>query len=148
MPSRLLITEDSYSLLQEDEGTWRQLAVLAGGARTLMPGRVDEASLEAAIQAAEDWLMPHAARLRGQDLEVIDSTGRLNDGLRELLSTSPGTWRVEDVEAWFLRLVDLTTGRWPSAAAVDRAAFVADVLLLRELAHHGRLGGIVLSQQA
>lgn len=141
MPVRLVIAENAYSLLVEQDGAWTELAALPGGAAALIPSTsaVGEAGLEHAIEVAEDWLMPHATRLRGETLEVSDPTGRLKTGLRELLSVGAGAWSIEDVEGIFRRLVDLTTGRSPSPAALSRPFFIADVLLLRELAHHGRV---------
>jgi hypothetical protein len=146
MPALLVITDISYSLLLEQDRAWNELALLPGGARSLIPRAdlVHEAGLERAIEMAENWLMPHAARLRGQVLEVTDATGRLATGLRELLTVAPAAWSVDDVEALFLRIVDLTTGRSPLAAALKHPFFVADMLLLRELAHHGQLAGISL----
>ena len=65
--ARLRITGPAYELLQAQEGGWTQLAVLPRGAGALLDTGhcVTEAGLEQAIQAAEDWLMPHAQRLRG-----------------------------------------------------------------------------------
>ena len=146
MPTRLVISDHAYTLVQERDGAWAEFAVRARGAEALLPsGRpIDEGRLEAAIETAEDWLMPHAARLNGEVLEVSDPSGRLKSGLREVLSSTSDVWSVQDVEQFFLRLVDMTTGRLPAPAVQGRQSFVADVLLLRELAHHGRLREIRL----
>lgn len=141
MPARLVIAENAYCLFVAKGDAWIEIAVLAGGAAALLPAMrpVDEGALEQAIELAEDWLMPHASRLRGQLLEVNDLTGRLRIGLEDALSLAPGVWSLEEVEGIFLRLVGLTTGRAPSLKVLKAPLFVADVLMLRELAHHGQL---------
>lgn len=150
MAARLQIEDGAYSLYLDEgeDGQWRRLASLPAGARALLPAAraVDAGALEQAIEIAEDWLMPHAARLQGRMLEVEDGTGRLRSGLREVLSVEAVEWSVADVEAAFLRLVDLATGRVPAAVVQERPLFVADVLLLRELAHHGRVRGLRLPE--
>jgi hypothetical protein len=141
MSARLVISENAYSLLEAGGGQWSEIALLAKGAAALFPGArpVNEAGLEAAIEVAEDWLMPHAARLRGEILEVEDPTGRLKSGLDEVLAVESAAWTIADVEGFFLRLVDLATGRLPAPGVQARWQFAADLLLLRELAHHGQL---------
>jgi hypothetical protein len=143
----LVITESAYTLLESRDDHWAELATLAAGAEALLaPARpIDEGQLEAAIEIAENWLMPHAARLRGEVLHVDDATGRLKTGLHEVLSVTSREWTVDDVESFFLRLVDMATGRNPSPAVQGRHRFVADVLMLRELAHHGQLRVIRLA---
>lgn len=143
---RLTIGTDAYALAGASNGEWVECALLHRGAEALLPSTrpVDEARLEAAIEIAEDWLMPHAAHLRGQVLEVSDPTGRLRSGMEEVLGATTSAWSVEDVEGIFLRLVDMTTGRRPAPSVAGRQHFVADVLLLRELAHHGQVRGIRL----
>jgi hypothetical protein len=103
---------------------------------------VDEGALERAIEVAEDWLMPHAARLRGETLEVSDPTGRLKAALKTRLSIVPDAWSIAEIEALFLRLVDLATGRMPPQDALEWPLFMADVTMLRELAHHGQVRGL------
>jgi hypothetical protein len=146
MTVRLVITDTAYALQQMQDGEWSDVAVLPGGASALLPaaGPLDEAHLEAAIQHAEDWLMPNARRLQGQVLEIEDMTRRLESGLDEVLSEQNRQWSVADFEALFLRIVDLVTGRRPAAAIADRSRFVADVLLVREIAHHGAVVQVVL----
>lgn len=144
--ARLRIDASAYALQAAHDGAWAGIAVLPGGAGALLPTRaLDEPGLERAIEVAEDWLMPHATRLRGVILEVSDPTGRLQAGLREVLSVQALEWSVADIEGFFLRLVGLTTGRAPSAAVQERWPFVADVLMLRELAHHGQVRQVRLA---
>jgi len=144
MPVRFVIAEEGYALLTEMGGHWTEIAALPSGARALLPGlrRVDEGALERAIEVAEDWLMPHAARLRGETLEVSDPTGRLRAALKARQSIVPDAWSTLEIEALFLRLVDLATGRFPPQDALEWPLFMADVLMLRELAHHGQVKGL------
>ncbi|WP_332826003.1 hypothetical protein [Ramlibacter sp.] len=146
MPVRLTIGADAYALAEEHDGEGSGFALLPRGAEALLPSTrpVDEARLEAAIETAEDWLMPHAARLRGQVLDVSDPTGRLRSGMEDVLAATTRAWSVQEVEGFFLRLVDMTTGRLPAPSVAGRQQFVADVLLLRELAHHGQVREIRL----
>lgn len=44
-----------------------------------------------------------------------------------------------EIEALFLQLVDLATGRLPPQDALEWPVFMADVTMLRELAHHGQV---------
>jgi len=144
--ARLEIGAAAYSLLIRADAGWRPLAALAGGAGALLRGdrAVDELALERAIQIVEDWLMPHAARLAGCTLIVQDGSGRLADGLGAVLAVGTARWSVADIEAMFNRVVALATGRHVPPALAHRQAFVADLLLLRELAHHGRLAEVRL----
>lgn len=142
--ARVVLDAGGYRLGVEEPPGWRELAALAGGARALLPA-VNDAALERAIETAEDWLMPHAAQLQGRVLAVQDPTGRLREGLHAVLHLQRTAWSVADVEAAFLQLVDQVTGAVPSAAALARPAFVADFLLLRELAHHGSVQGLRLA---
>jgi hypothetical protein len=146
MPVCLLVSEDQYELMESRDGQSAGLAVLGGGAAALLPPtrRVDEAGLEAAIEIAEDWLMPHARRLRGEVLEVNDATGRLKPGLDEVLSERRGEWTVEEFEGVFLQLLDMATRRRAAPALEGRQEFIADVLMLRELAHHGQVRAVRL----
>ena len=85
MAARLVIAESAYALLENHDGARAELASLPRGASALLdPTRpIGERQWEPAIEIAEDWLMPHAARLRGEDFEVEDATGRLTSGLQE-----------------------------------------------------------------
>lgn len=146
MASRLLIADSAYVLLQAQDGAWVELTRLIGSAQALLPGvhALDEGQLEAAIQVAEDWLVPHARALQGEVLEVADLTGRLISGLAVVLTSSERTWSIEALERAFLQVVDLATGRVAPAYLKVHRAFVADLLLLRELAHHGRVSSVCL----
>ncbi len=132
MAARLVISETQYVLQQVRGGAWTDLAVLAGGAEALMPSSraVDERQLEAAIETAEDWLMPHAPGLRGEGLEVQDNLGRLKAGMENVLSVTTSQWSMAEVESFFLRMVDAATGRHPSPLLAGRHHFVADLLAL------------------
>jgi hypothetical protein len=146
MGAGFIIGADAYRLSLARDGLRVELAALAGGADALLRASrpVNEATLEAAIERAEDWLMPHAVSLTGEGLEVVDETGRLRAGLARVLDERGSEWSVVEIEALFVRLVDMATGRVPSPALESQQAFVADVLLLRELAHHGKLERITL----
>ena len=54
-------------------------------------------------------------------------------------------WTVDAIERAFVDVVDLATGRVAPPAIHAHRLFVADQLLLRELAHHGRLGAMHLA---
>lgn len=144
MSVRFVIAEDGYALLTEVDGHWTGIAELPGGAIALLPAArsVDEGALERAIEVAEDWLMPYAARLRGETLEVSDPMGRLKAALKSRLSIVPEAWSITEIEALFLRLVDEATGRFSPQGALEWPVFLADVLMLRELAHHGQVKGL------
>lgn len=150
MLTRLTIDESSYRLLHCVGQGWVELAVLAGGANALLlrDRPVDQRTLEAAIDRAEDWLMPHATRINGARLEVIDATSRLKSGLRDVLTTEGCLWTTEQFEALFLD-IDLMSARPHLAAKLQgREHFVADIVLLRELAHHAKLQDIRLTDSA
>jgi hypothetical protein len=143
---QFLIAEATYTLTAMPDGEQPESVQLPGGAGALLAVSrpVDEAALEAAIERAEDWLMPHAARMRGEVLEVADVTGRLQSGLQDVLSVTTHQWSLEDVESFFLRLVEMTTGRHVAPALQGRQRFIADIVILRELAHHGQVREIKL----
>jgi hypothetical protein len=140
MAVRLVIGDTAYVLSQLRGGEWVELATLEGGASKLLPPTrsADAAGLEFAIEVAEDWLMPHARSLQGEDLEVIDDSGQLASGLARVLAVAEREWSIEGLEEIFGRVVDLATGRHSQLAAGDQR-FIADIVLLRELAHHARL---------
>lgn len=148
--ARLDIDRSAYSLLINGDTGWRPLAALAGGATALLPGEsfLSEFAFEHAIQVAEDWLMPHAAQLSGCVLSVRDNSGYLGEGLGSVLGITTMRWRVDEIESMFGRVIDLATGRIASPALEDRRPFVADLLLLRELAHHGKLEEVRLDTAA
>jgi hypothetical protein len=115
----------------------RELAVLQGGPSALLAGagaRLRDADIEAAIERAEDWLMPSSKSVQGFVLQVRDASGRL----RRRLGAQPH-FTPEEIERAFSAAVDdVAFGR-----AVDREA-VADLVMVRELVHHGALTAIVL----
>ncbi len=144
----LKIEKQDYVLLTEQDGNSVELSRLYGGAQRLLPGinTPAEAELEAAIETAENWLMPHVSGLQGQMLDVADPTGRLTSGLLVVLGTSDRCWSIAAIEQAFVKVVDLATGRHAPAALNKHRLFVADLLLVRELAHHGQVGGVCLSR--
>lgn len=144
MPVRFVIAENGYALLTQQDGPWSEIAALPSGARALLPAArsVDEGALERAIEVAEDWLMPHSARLQSEILEVSDPAGRLRAALKTRLSIVPDAWSIVELETLFLRLVDLATGRMPPQDTLEWHLFMADVTMLRELAHHGQVRGL------
>ncbi len=150
MTARLRVTHDAYVLEMSPavpDGPWRELAALrAGGAQALLPAArpMGAAALEEAIQRVEDWLMPHARTLHGEALEVRDEAGRFVPGLVEVLAATERAWTVEALERRFLEMIDLATGRVVPASLQAHRGFVADLVLLRELAHHGQVAGIRL----
>lgn len=147
MASRLLIADSAYVLSQLRVGQWVELSRLPGGAQALLQGvrALDEGQLEAAIQIAEDWLTPHAAGLQDEELEVSDVTGRLRSGLAALVASTERTWSIEALERAFLQVVDMATGHVAPPHLQHHRLFVADLLLLRELAHHGRVNSVRLT---
>ena len=146
MAVRLLILDSAYLLSQTRDGVGVELARLSGGAQALLPSfsALDERQLEAAIQVAEDWLSPHAAALQGEVLEVSDMTGRLLTGFPAVLASTEQTGSIEALEQGFLKVVDMATGHVASPHLQAHRASVADLLLLRELTHHGRVSGVQL----
>jgi hypothetical protein len=102
------------------------LALLADAGLTLR-----DVDVEAAIEHAEDWLMPTSKSFQGFALHVRDTPGRLRERLGAHASLTP-----EDVESAFSRALDRkrTLGR----------ESIADLVLVRELVHHGKLSRILL----
>lgn len=149
MPVRFVIAENGYALLTQLDGQWTEIAALSGGAGALLPvaRAVNEGALERAIEVAEDWLMPHVARLRGEALEVSDPTGRLKAALEARITIVPDTWSITEIEALFLLLVEQATGRTPPQDTPQWRLFMADVTVLRELAHHGKVKGLHITCQ-
>ena len=145
MHARLTVSNDAYTLsLAPEGGALAERTRLPAGSEALIPARrfphgVTEAAFELAIEHAENWLMPHARSLNDADLEVRDETGRISTGLAALQLQSSGGWTLEAFEQLFLDLVDRT-----KRASAD-VAFVADIVLIRELAHHGRVRSVSLN---
>lgn len=133
MPDLVLcLLPDAYELRLDGEVVSR----LEGGAAVLLPAtgdRLREADIEMAIERSEDWLMPFARRLRSLELRLHDPCGRA----RALFGVDGGL-TVEQVEAEFSRMHEAVARG--QACGPER---VADVVLLRELAHHGALSRIV-----
>ena len=146
MQARLAIDDSGYRLARDAGTGWIELAVLPGGPVALLrgSGSMDERALEAAIEHAEDWLMPHAAALSGAQLEVIDSTGRLASGLRDVFSADARQWDAEQIEALFLELGYMIARPRLASTLDGKRDFVAHIVMLRELAHHSKLRLIVL----
>ena len=133
----LHLLPDAYELRLDGE----VLSRLEGGAALLLQGageRLREADIERAIERSEDWLMPIARRLQSLELRVRDPAGRL----RPVFATAASALTVEQVEAEFSRTHEAVARGQPT----DRER-VADVVLLRELAHHGALSRIVLERE-
>ena len=129
---RLEIRRDAYELLLDGE----PLATLIGGAAALLRGsgeRLREADVEVLIERSEDWLMPSSKAFQQLELRVRDTAGRL----RSLLEAR-GTLTPAETEQAFNRAFDAVAHQ----RAVDREG-LADVVLLRELVHHGSLARIV-----
>ncbi len=135
MSQPLLIIEPQAYELWLDE---KLLTRLAGGAASLLGGagpQLRESDIEAAIEHAEDWLMPFSKLFEGLQLKVNDKTGRLQHYLN-----GPEHHSVEQVEQAFSDThYEVAHGRTKDSDAV------ADIVLLRELAHHSRLSGISVS---
>ena len=130
----LQVRADAYELRLDG----RLLARLDGGAAALLLGageRLREVDIEAAIERAEDWLMPSSRSFQGLELRVRDESGRVRSRLGGQASCT-----VDQVERAFTRAHDAVA----HARVTDREG-VADVVLLRELAHHGRLSRLVLA---
>jgi hypothetical protein len=148
MVLELRIEDQAYVLCIFQDGPSIELSRLIGGAQRLLPEihTPTEAQLEAAIETAENWLMPHVSGLSGQMLEVADPTGRLTSGLLAVLGTSERSWSLAAIEQAFVKVVNLATGRHVPAALNHHRLFVADLLLVRELAHHSQVAGVRLSR--
>lgn len=130
---RLDVGSNAYELRLDG----KLLARLDDGAASLVSGagaRLREADLEAAIERSEEWLMPCSKSFQELELRVRDATGRVRRCLGEQALFTPA-----QVEQAFNRAFD----RVAHARSIDRDC-VADLVLLRELAHHGKLSAILL----
>ena len=133
---RLEVRTDAYELRLDGA----VLARLQGGASALLSGagdRLRELDIEAAIERSEDWLMPSSKSIEGLELRVRDATGRVRGTLGDRESLTP-----EELEQAFDRAHDAVA----HARATGREG-VADVVLLRELVHHGRLARVVVEEE-
>lgn len=128
----LQLTTQAYTLSQDGQ----VLSRLAGGPTALLAGageRLREADVEAAIERAEDWLMPSSKTWQQLELRVRDDAGALRAWLGAPPALSP-----EEVERAFSRAFnDVAFGR-PITHAV-----LADLVVLRELVHHGAAPRVV-----
>ncbi|NYT84788.1 hypothetical protein [Pollutimonas harenae] len=129
----LIIEQEAYELRLDD----KLLTRMAGGAASLLAGGglpLREIDIETAIERAEDWLMPFSKLFEGLQLKVRDGTDRLRSHFGDLENYS-----VEQVEQAFTNAhYDVVHMR------ANDSDSVADIVLLRELAHHGKLSGVVL----
>ncbi len=143
----LKIEKQDYVLLCEQNGNFVELARLLNGAQRLLPGTVTptEAELEAAIEKAENWLMPFVSGQKGQELEVIDMKNQFSTDLLAFAANEKCIWSLAQVERIFLKLLDVITGRYASTTSSEHRRFMADWLLVRELAHHGQFGVVRLA---
>jgi hypothetical protein len=126
----LNVRADAYELRLNG----KVIARLDGGSAALLPGAgaLRDIDIETAIERSEDWLMPFSKLLSGLELRVRDETGRLREVIGEQAS-----FTAEDVEQVFTRVFDAVGhGR-----EIDRYG-VADVVLVRELVHHGRVARV------
>jgi hypothetical protein len=129
------IQPDSYELRLNGE----VIARLDGGSAALLPGAgaLRDIDIETAIERSEDWLMPSSRLLCGLELRVRDETGRVRQVMGE-----QGRFTAEDVEQVFTRVFDAVGhGR-----EIDRYG-VADLVLVRELVHHGRVLRVWIEDQ-
>ena len=129
----LRIFPDAYEISVDAQ----LLARLDGGPRALLSGagkRLRDADIEAAIERSEDWLMPSSKSFHGFELQVQDETGRLRRGLGDAASFTP-----EEIERAFSHAFDDVGFSRP----LD-PGYLADIVLLRELVHHGALTRVVL----
>lgn len=115
----------------------RTLARLEGGPLELLAGageRLRDLDIETAIERSEDWLMPVSKSFQGLALQVKDNPGRLRDHFATAASLTP-----DDIERAFSRAFDDVAFK----RAVSRD-LVADLVLLRELVHHGGLPRVLM----
>lgn len=141
-----MIKEKAYVLSTIHGAQSLELARLSGGAQQLLPGvgTPTEGQLETAIEMAEDWLMPHVKGLHGGVLRLQDTSGRWTSGLSSVLGSKTRSWSLTAIEQDFLKVIDQIARRNPSSEFDRHRLFVADLLLVRELAHHGRVVSVSL----
>lgn len=146
MELELLIEEKAYVLSTIHDAQALELSRFSGGAQQLLPGIgiPTESQLEAAIYIAEEWLMPHVKRLDGGALNIQDTSGRWASGLSSILGSRSRSWSLKSIEQDFLKVIELVAGRHPPYELDRHRLFLADLLLVRELAHHGKIVSISL----
>ena len=108
----------------------RMVARLEGGAGVLLGtagALLREIDLEAAIERTEDWIMPASRSFHRMPLQLEDERGLLRHRFGAAAILTPQA--VEDV---FSQVVNDVAARRPADPE-----FVADLILLRELVHHG-----------
>ena len=123
----------AYSLWLDGQAHSR----LEGGPLALLPGTATHLSprdIEIAIDRAEEWLMTFSKSIEGLQLLVRDATGRLRISLHGKRTFAPA-----DVEDAFERLLQ----RVAHGRSTNRES-TADIVLLRELVHHGSLSQVIL----
>lgn len=147
--TRLHIADDRITLEIADNLT-KATTLDIGSLRSILdclrhePVKADE--IETAIAQIEDALMPAMPALPTR---------------RQLITSAPGIWKIagvagfegsaparlstETVEMLFNQLVDVAYGTPAARLGIpsDRG-FVANLLLLRELLHHGSFGSIMI----
>lgn len=111
--------------------------LLAGGLRHFPPS---ERALEHAITLTEDALMPHIPALRGHPLEVLIAADDALAALPALLGHQQGAapqLDIADVERGFNQVAQVAAGLPAQAMGLPaQPAFVAALLVVRELMHH------------
>jgi hypothetical protein len=130
---RLHILPEAYEMSLDG----KTLAALPEGASALLRGsgaRLREIDIERLIEAAEDWIMPTSKSLQHLKLRVHDATGRLSHALEAQM-----LWTPSEVEVAFDRVFHAVG----HGEDVDRES-AADIVLLRELVHHGRLVSVAV----
>ena len=148
MAARLTINDECYLLALQENGVWVDIARLDGAARSLIPANavLNDAALERAIDRAEEWLMPYAKALQGKVLFIHDITGNFQAGLRNVLFVHASQFSVTDIEDGFLQVVALAARHSSFSVLLQQHSFVATLVLVRELAHHGALSRLMLLQ--
>lgn len=130
---RLEIRADAYELWLEDN----LLATLPGGAAALLRGSGDPlraSDFEVLIERSEEWIMPASKAFQRLELHVRGATGPL----RARLGVQPSLAPSEVEQAFDDGFTQVVRNR-----TVDRYG-IADLVLVRELVHHGSLTTILL----
>ncbi|MGH8055517.1 MAG: hypothetical protein ACREP4_16525 [Stenotrophomonas sp.] len=111
--------------------------LLDAGLRHFPPS---ELALERAIALSEDALMPHVAALRSHPLEVLVAADDALAALPLLLGrehSSALQLSIDDVERGFNQVAQVAAGMPAQSVGLSaQPAFVAALLVVRELMHH------------